>query len=247
VAIKGGVVNRFREHLKEKHMRELLTAGLTTPDDEFVGGNSYRYKGRYYTAEHDADAEFAIDPFDVVEDNLEATILNITNVYETEHAIPQLDAYRISAIYQNFVMLGGEVDARELTAENVLEAFEGYMSAMDDADIPTQGRILYVTPAINRLFGEKPPHGAEVVVMPRGRMRTEYDFKDGFVPADGAKQINMMLVSPQSVVAAHKHSYIKLWPPGTHTLGDMYLYQNRQYAGIFIVEEKMAGVAINVH
>ena len=85
----------------------------------------------------------------------------------------------------------------------------------------------------------------QVVVVPAGRMRSAYDFGDGFVPASDALQINMMLVAPSSVIAVNKHSYIKLWAPGTHTQGDGYLYQNRQYGDLFVIDTRIGGIAIN--
>ena len=87
--------------------------------------------------------------------------------------------------------------------------------------------------------------GVKIVSVPKDRFKTAYDFTDGFVPADGALQINMILAHPRSIIAVEKHSAINLWPPGKHTQGDGYLYQNRRYGDLFLIERKIDGVKIN--
>lgn len=81
--------------------------------------------------------------------------------------------------------------------------------------------------------------------VPKGRMKTSYDFTDGFEAAD-AKQINMILVHPSSVLACGKHDYINLWAPGTHTEGNGYLYQNRKYGDLFVIDTRKSGIMMNV-
>jgi len=281
----------FENQLAQKYSRELLTGGLTTPNVNFFGGNTVKipflslrgYKNhsrdggfnrqnvenRNMTKvlAHDRDVEFFVDAMDVDETNHVLAATNLTNVFETEHAIPETDAYRLSKIYQDFVEMGGTVDTTAPDSENVLRLYDEYMQMMDEEEVPQQGRILYVTPAVNKLLSQSVELNritnvidadkrikrtvrmldeVEVVVVPSGRMRTAYDFCDGFVPKQNAGQINMMLVAPSSVIAVNKHSYIKLWAPGSHTLGDGYLYQNRQYGDLFVVDTRVGGIAINV-
>ena len=280
----------FTEQLAQKYSRELLTSGLTTPNVNFFGGNTIKipflslrgYKNhsrdggfnrqavenRNVTRvlSHDRDVEFFVDSMDVDETNQVLAATNLTNVFEAEHAIPETDAYRLSKIFQEFTRLGGSVDRQVLTRENILEIYDDFMQKMDEEEVPQQGRLLFVTPAVNKLLSQSADlhrilnviddkskikravrmlDEVEVVVVPGGRMRTEYDFSDGFVPAAGAGQINMILVAPSSVVAVNKHSYIKLWPPGSHTLGDGYLYQNRQYGDLFVIDSRAAGICVN--
>lgn len=280
----------FGEQLGQKYSRELLTAGLTTPNVNFFGGKTVKipflslkgYKNHSRDGgfnrqavengnltkvlSHDRDVEFFVDAMDVDETNQVLAAVNLTNVFETEHAIPETDAYRISKIYQDFVAGSGTVDTTPLTRANVLSIFDDFMQAMDEEEVPQEGRILFVTPAVNKLLSQSAELNrimnvideqskvkrtvrmldeVQVVVVPASRMRTSYNFSDGFVPAAGAGQIHMMLVSPSSVIAVNKHSYIKLWPPGSHTMGDGYLYQNRQYGDLFVIDTRLGGIAVN--
>ncbi|MCL2353225.1 MAG: capsid protein [Defluviitaleaceae bacterium] len=280
----------FKNELFQKYSKELLTAGLNTEGVSFFGGNTIKlpflrlkgYKNHSRDGgfnrqavenenitrvlSHDRNVEFFVDVQDVDETNQVLAAANITNVFETEHAIPETDAYRISKIYQEYERLGGEVDSTILTRENILEVFDDFMQKMDEEEVPQDGRILYVTPAVNKLLSQSEEFmrvmnitstdgeikrnvrmldEVQVVVVPVSRMRSSYDFSDGFSPADGAANINMMLVHPSSVVAVNKHNYIKLWTPGSHTVGDGYLYQNRQYGDLFVLDNRVGGIAIN--
>ena len=219
--------------------------------------------------EHDRDVEFPIDPMDVDESNLVASIANIQTVFEREQAIPEIDSYRFSKIYTDYVTTFSQTaDTTALTAANILETFDGWMEAMDDEGVPYDGRILYVTPTtykllkeaqgIDRFINVSPEartinrnvstlDDVKIITVPSGRMKTAYDFTNGCVPAQDAQQINAILVHPDSVVARDKYAYIKVFTPGSDSrTADKYIYQNRRYGDLFLLEKRLAGVQINV-
>lgn len=282
-------VTRFEKELRQKYSRELCTDGLTTQNVSFVnaktikipyitlggykdhsrngGFNRQSVANEYMTKtlEHDRDVEFFVDAMDVDESNEALSAANITNAFEAEHAIPETDAYRISKLYSEFVEASGTVDNTKLTVENILTTFDKWMEAMDDAEVPVDGRMLYVTPAINtlikqadkltRIIDVSTQRGIDrrvrsldevtIKTVPSGRMKSDYDFTDGFKPAEDAVQVNMILVHPSAVIACDKHSYINLWAPGSHTQGDGYLYQNRKYGDLFVLDTRKDGIMIN--
>ena len=56
----------------------------------------------------------------------------------------------------------------------------------------------------------------------------------------------MMLIDPSAVICRDKYAYIKLFTPGTDSrTADNYIYQNRYYGDLFLIEAKNAGVIIN--
>ncbi|MFV0401683.1 MAG: capsid protein [Oscillospiraceae bacterium] len=218
------------------------------------------------TLGHDRDVEFFVDAMDVDETNQALSALNITGTFMTEHDIPETDAYRISKAYADFLALGQTADTTAITTANALTLFDTYMEQMDNDEVPGEGRILYATPnvftmlkqaqQISRSISVTNNNGeinrvvrslddVELVKVPPARMKTEYDFTNGFVPAAGAKQINMMLLHPRSVIAVDKHSYIKLWPEGTHTEGDGWLFQFRKYGDLFLIDTRIEGIKFN--
>lgn len=217
--------------------------------------------------EHDRDVEFWIDPLDIDETNLTLSVANIQNTFETEQAIPEKDSYRFSKLHAELTTYSGRIDTTVISAANFLEAFDEEMSIMDEAGVPEEGRILYVTPSMNKIIKEvegiqrvmsvttpstinRNVHSLDNVtikMVPAARMKTKYDFTEGCTAAADAKQINFILIHPSCVVCRDKYSYIKLFTPGTDSrTADGYLYQNRSFGDLFLLEKKVEGCTMNV-
>ena len=218
---------------------------------------------------HDRDIEIPIDPMDIDETNLVVEMANIQNVFEEEQAIPEKDSYRFSKLLTEattYKSAGSVVDETALTASNSLEWFDEQMSIMDDKSVPQEGRILYLTSAMQKLLKnaegitrtisvgvagviDRRVHGLDDVTLksvPSARFKTKYDFTTGCVPAVDAKQINMILVHPSCVISRDKYAYMKLFTPGSDSrTADKYVYQNRYYTDTFLIERKACGIAIN--
>lgn len=216
---------------------------------------------------HDRDIEIWIDPMDIDETNLALSVANIQNTFEEEQAIPEKDSYRFSKLHAELTTFSGRIDTTVITAANFLEAFDEEMARMDEAGVPEEGRVLYVTPAMNKIVKEaeglqrvmtvtspssvnRKVHSLDDVAIksvPSARMKSKYEFTNGCVPHSSAKQINFILIHPSCVICRDKYSYIKLFTPGTDSrTADGYLYQNRNYGDLFLLERKVAGCAMNV-
>lgn len=287
----------FERELQQKYARELTSYDLelSNPQVKFINAQTIKlpnitvsgYKDHNRMAmgfntgtianewepkklSHDRDIEFAIDPMDIDETNLTLEVANIQNVFETEQAIPEKDSYRYSKLYAEakaFKSSGAVIDNTVLTEANILDWFDTQMEKMDDNGVPSEGRILYVTPAINKLL--KNAQGIDrsldvnsnngridrrvyslddvtIKKVPSARMKTKYDFTNGCVPAADAKQIHMILIHPSCQVTRSKYSYIKLFTPGTDSrTADKYVFQNRNYGDTFLIKNKATGIAIN--
>lgn len=218
---------------------------------------------------HDRDIEIPIDPMDIDETNLVVEMANIQNVFEEEQAIPEKDSYRFSKLLTEattYKSAGSVIDETALTASNILEWFDEQMSIMDDKSVPQEGRILYLTSAMQKLLKnaegitrtisvgaagviDRRVHGLDDVTLksvPSARFKTKYDFTTGCVPAVDAKQINMILVHPSCIISRDKYAYMKLFTPGSDSrTADKYVYQNRYYTDTFLIERKACGIAIN--
>ena len=199
---------------------------------------------------HDRDIEIPIDPMDIDETNLVLEMGNIQSVFEKEQAIPEKDSYRFSKLYseaKSYKSQGAVIDNTALTTANILEWFDEQMAIMDDKAVPQEGRMLYVTSGINKILKsaegitrvinagaagviDRRVHGLDEVaikIVPSARFKTAYNFTDGCVPADSAKQINMILVHPDCVISRDKYAYMKVFTPGTDSrTADKYIYQN---------------------
>ena len=284
---------QFTDLLQQKYAKELCSDALTqsNPQVKFLNAQTIKlprmtvsgYKDHTRTPgfnagtlgndwepkklSHDRDIEFFVDPMDIDETNLTLSVANIQNTFEEEQAIPEKDSYRFSKLHAELTTFSGRINNTVISAVNFLEAFDTEMAIMDDASVPEEGRILYVTPTMNKIVKEaqgiqrnitintastinRKVHSLDDVtikMVPAARMKTAYDFTDGCVPASTAKQINWILIHPSCVVCRDKYSYIKLFTPGTDSrTADGYLYQNRNFGDLFLLEKKVPGCALNV-
>lgn len=283
-------VTQFHSDLMQKYARELMTAEMTTQKVRFINANTIKipfiemagYKDhsrnggfnrqavkndfQTFVLKFDRDVEFFVDQMDVDESNLALAAANVTNEFETQQAIPETDCYRNSKLYAEYKAAGETPDTTVLTNENVLSIIDTAMMNMTEEEVPMEGRILYVTPVVEKMINEAKEiqrylsltqnsgtirrkivnlDGLKIKSILSNRMKTVYDFSDGCKPGSSAKQINMILFHPRSILACDKHQYIKLWPEGTHTQGDGYLYQNRKYGDLFLIPNRKQGVFIN--
>jgi len=219
-----------------------------------------------YTLEHDREFSTLVDPADVDETNMAVTIANITRVFNTEQKIPEMDKYMASKLYAEYTSKGGVVDEEPLSEANILQKFDKFMEEMDDAEVPQNGRILYVTPKVNTMLKNADKiqrtlelrgtttvanrriyslDDVDIVVVPSSRMKTLYNFTDGAVPDAAARQINMILIHPEAIFAPQKYEFVSLDEPSART-GGKYLYYERKYWDVFVIEQKVPGIKMHV-
>lgn len=208
----------------------------------------------------------SIDPADVMDTNMVLTIQNATKVFNETQKFPEKDAYTISKIYADWVAEGKTADTTALTVDNVLVVFDKLMEGMDEALVPAQGRILYVTPAVKTLLKQASQIGLsrsvqngentinrvvdrldeiKLISVPSFLMKTAYTFTTGFEPADTAKQINLFLVHPSAILTPNKYAFVGMEAPAAGTKGD-YIYYEKEYADVFILNNRTGAIAFNV-
>lgn len=242
--------------------------GMVDVNRDEVGGFSRQVENDWEPKSlgHDREFRTLVDPVDVDETNMATTIANITNVFNDEQKIPEMDKYMASKLYSEYQEYGGEADRTQVTVSNALQIFDELMEEMDEAEVPQEGRILYVTPpvytalknaekidrsiqvtnnngSVNR--GVRSLDEVNVVRVPSSRMKTVYDFTRGAVADPSAVQINMILIHPRAIIAPQKYDFVNLQEPSAVT-GGKYLYYERKYWDVFAIERKVPGMAFNV-
>lgn len=208
----------------------------------------------------------SIDPADVMDTNMILTIQNATKVFNEEQKFPEKDAYTISKIYADWTAEGKKADTTALTVDNVLLVFDKLMEAMDEALVPSNGRLLYVTPAVKTLLKQASQIGLsrsvqsgantinrvvdrldeiKLITVPSFLMKTAYDFATGFKPSTTAKQINLFLVHPSAILTPNKYAFVGMEAPAAGTKGD-YIYYEKEYADVFILNNRTGAIAFNI-
>lgn len=199
-----------------------------------------------------------VHPMDIDQTNQVASIANITKVYNEEQKFPEMDAYTISKIYADWTGQSKTPIKVALTVANILTQFDTMMQKMDEARVPVQGRILYVTPgvktllknaeSIQRSLDVQSGNGTvnrnvmrldevEIVAVPSDLMKTVYDFSTGWKAGVGAKQLQMVLIHPIAVMTPVNYQFSQLDPPSAKTEGKYYYYEE-SFEDVFILNNK---------
>ena len=253
---------------KTIHIPSISVGGRTNVNRDVMNGsfqrnvdNSFETKTLTFYREWST----SIDPADVLDTNMILTIQNATQVFNETQKFPEKDAYTISKIYSDWVAQGKDADTTPLTVDNILAVFDKLMEAMDEALVPSTGRLLYVTPAVKTLLksasniglSKSVEHQAninrvvdrldevELITVPSFLMKTAYDFDTGFEPSASAKQVNLFLVHPSAILTPSKYAFVGMEAPAAGTKGD-YIYYEKEYADVFILNNRTGAIAFNV-
>lgn len=222
-------------------------------------GNDWEEK----SLDHDRDIEFFIDPMDVDETHQIVSIANIQARFERRQAMPELDCYTYSKVYSEAKRVGAKIKTENLTEANVLADFDANLEAMEEAGVPLERVILYCTPAYRRILKnadgiqrtlnvgagsnglDRRIHSLddikEIKTVPSNRLKTAFDFTEGYQVDASGKQIDYILIDPEAQVSRVKYSYINVFTPGHDSrTADNYLYQNRRFNGTFALDGLLA-------
>ena len=217
------------------------------------------------TLMHDRSKYILADIKDIDETNLARSIANLTRVFNEEHKVPEMDAYVFSKIFQEFAVKNGNAYGFKITASNFLEYFDHLMLKMDEAEVPEEGRILYLTPKLAQIaksaegltrqikVGEGQTSlqrnvysldDVKIVKVPASRLKTKFNFAvsgGGFAPHTDGLQVNMLLIHPKSQISPIQLEQALLDNPKASTSGK-YSWFERSYWDSFILDKRVGGV-----
>lgn len=203
-----------------------------------------------------------VDPSDVDESNMVISIANITKQFNLDEKMPEMDRQMFSKLYQEKVAAAdGGLHTDTLDEKNILTAFDNMMVNFDEARIPQQNRVLYLTPknnailkraeAMNRELNLKDPNNVQrtvysiddvtIVVVPSDLMQTAFDFTVGSKAVDDAKQIEMFLIYNGVQIAPQKYSFVGFDAPSAVNSGN-YLYYEQSYDDVLLLKTKTKGI-----
>ena len=214
------------------------------------------------TLDMDREWDTLVDPMDIDETNMVATLANITRAYVEQQKVPEMDAYMASKLYSFAVP-----DTVNLTTNNILTKWDGFMEQLTNARVNKDRVVGYVTPALFNIIkgavgltryldiganGGEPNRisrevtrldGVPLHVVPTDMMKTAYDFSEGWRAAESAKQINLILVDVDCIAAPVKYETSMMSEPTAQSKGK-YLYYERYYYGAFKLSGRN-GIIVN--
>ena len=267
---------RMGEDGKTVYIPRITTTGRVNSDRDTIAMATRNYDNSWEpkTLTHQRKWSTLVHPKDIDQTNQAASIANITRVYNEEQKFPEMDAYLISQLYKLWTSTDATdaektakvADSSTLDASTILGVFDSMMVAMDEARVPANGRILYVTSqthkllkeaaGITRNFDVKTGGSAvnrevsrldevEIISVPSSLMKTKYTFTTGWAAAADADQIDMFLVHPSAVITPVSYEFAQLDSPSAVTEGK-YIYFEESYEDVFVLNKKQDGLQFHV-
>ena len=213
----------------------------------------------------DREWDTMVDPMDTQETGGVISVPNAARLFMTTQKIPEQDAFASAKIAEFAGRFGG-IDTTSLTTANILAQWDAYLQYLTEQRVPRDQIRCKMTPAVYTLLKEAAgitrfvnvDNGARDVnrniarldgilirEVPSDMMRDAYDFTEGWAPAVGAHQINMILYSPLSIAAPVKYDVAMMGAPTAQSKGKA-LYYERYYYGMFALAQKQAGIFANI-
>lgn len=268
--------NRYRWiNAKTIEIPSISTTGRVNANRDTVAFAQRNYDNAWEskTLRNERKWSTLVHPMDVDQTNMVTTIANITQVFNQEQKFPEMDAYTVSKIFNDWLLTRNprtdEIhtpDTTVLTTENILSVFDALMLKMDNAMVPANGRILYCTFETQQLLKDAQkisrsmditsgPNAidrrvnrldqVQIIGVPSTLMKTLYDFSQGYEADDSASQINMFLVHPLAVITPVSYTFSRLDEPSAMSEGK-YTYYEESFEDVFILNKKSDAIQFNI-
>ena len=203
-------------------------------------------RGRMFTVDSLDDAETAAIAFG-----------RLSGEFIRTRVVPELDAFRL-ATYAGTDGIGAKAAALT-TGKGVVEALRAAHSAMDDAEVPLENRILFITSALKGAVDDMDTtssraamdRASQVIVVPQSRFYTKIKQYDGSTGGeeDGGyakdaegKGINFLLIHKDAVIQFQKHVAPKVISPEQNQDADAWKFGYRNVGIAEVYENKLAGI-----
>ena len=254
----------------------LTTGGRVAANRDTIAGIARDYDNSWETKTLTNQRKWStlVHPKDIDQTNQVASIANITKTFNEFQKFPEMDAYLISTLYTAWTTdisaegyKGKKASETALTTgDDVLAEFDKFMLAMDNARVPLQGRILYVThevkaklksaatiakrwdaqsgaDGINRVVEYL--DGVKVNAVPAELMQSAYNFTKGWASVSGKDQINMFMVHPLAILTPISYTFAQLEEPSALSEGK-WVYYEESFEDAFILNNMADALQFNI-
>lgn len=176
--------------------------------------------------------------------------------------VPELDAFRLAS-YAGIEGISKVAAGATLSdGAAVIAALRAAITKMDEDEVPQEQRYLYITPTLHGLIQDMDTTKSREVLakfaaikdVPQSRFYTaitQYDGKTsgeeagGYVKAEGAKDINFMVIHKPAVIQFQKHVAPKIISPEQNQTADAWKYGYRNVGIADAYENKLAGIYLH--
>lgn len=256
---------------KTFHFTAMSTSGFK--NHSLSGGwnrGVYTQTDKPFTVSHDRDVEFLIDKREVDETNATASIQNVAKVFEKTQASPEIDAVFYEKVFAATPVANvSTVTAiTDYTKANILSKIKAVIAKvkryrgslicyirselMDLLELALADKAQIQWTSVSGLEHSIETRVAVIdgvpvmEVLDDDRFYSAFNYADGYVAASGAKELTIVVASSETVKTVKKISSIYYFAPGSHTEGDGYLYQEREFWDTFVFPNGKSGLVDSV-
>lgn len=221
-----------------------------------------------YALSTDRGRSYMVDTLDN-EESMNMAFGGLLSVVERQHIVPEIDAYRF-ATYAYGAAAANKTSADLSTGAGAVAAVDAATVALDNAEVPYEGRILFVSPAtyglikagITRMtmnrdrdvdYNVEMYNSMRVITVPQPRFVTAITLANpsaasdagGYSAAAGAHNINFMIIHPSAVLQVMKHYVTRIFSPEQNQEAEAWLLQPRFVHGAWVKSQKTNGIYVH--
>lgn len=205
---------------------------------------------------YDRGRAFTVDAMDN-EETAGVAFGKLSSEFIRTKVAPELDAFRFAKLSAKAAVKAQETLA---TGADVQSALIAAQNAMDEAEVPTEGRVLFITPTLYNAFvnldttksREVLASFSNVVKVPVSRFSTSIKLNDGTssgeeiggFAANGAN-INFLIVEKSAAIQFQKHTVSKIISPEENQNSDGWKFCYRDYGIADVYDNKKSGVYLS--
>lgn len=218
-----------------------------------------------YTIEIDRGRSFLVDSMDD-EETMGLAFGRLLGEFERRFVVPELDAYRFAKIAGTTGVTS--VTETISTAAAAIAAIDLATANLDDAEVPYEGRILFVNPTFYRYlkggierrvmngdrnidYNVEYYNDMRIISVPSARFNTAVTLNAptassgaGGYTATG-NTINFMIVHPDAIMGVVKHKIPNIFSPAENQEADGWKLNYRIYHDVWVKKNKVKGVYVN--
>lgn len=219
-----------------------------------------------YEITQDRGRSFLIDAMDN-DETLGMAFGTLVGEFERTKVIPEMDAYRFAKYASGAAV--GNVKTETLSASAAtIASIDDATAQLDDAEVPYEGRILFVNPTTYKLIkggvtrmvmnGENNVNynveiynDMRLITVPSGRFNTAVTINapttsagaGGYTASGDA--INYMIVHPSAVLQVVKHAVPRTFSPKVNQGADAWKFDYRVYHDCWVKDQKTNGIYVS--
>ncbi len=184
----------------------------------------------------------------------------LAGAFIREKVVPELDAFRFAcyAAVPDITTVAASIS----TGEEAIAALRAATTKMNDDEVPYENRYLYCTPILKGLIDdldttkskEVLKKFSKIIEVPQSRFYTAIEQKDGktdgektggYKKAEGAADINFMVIHKDAVIQFTKHLNNKVIAPDDNQSSDGWKFGYRNVGIAEAYENKAAGIYLH--